>query len=54
MIVQKDDESRTKYLLRVASEYIAENPDQTIDYDGTTCDGYCLSEELMIESDVIE
>ena len=46
MINQGDGESRTRYLLRVAAEYISENPEQTIDYDDTTCDGYCLSEEL--------
>ena len=46
MIVQKDGESRNKYLMRVAAQFIIERGDGTIDYDGTTCDGYCLSEEL--------
>lgn len=54
MIKQKDEESRTKYLLRVAAEYIEENPEHTIDYDETTCDGYCLAEELIIASQSIE
>ncbi len=54
MIKQGDNESRTRYLLRVASEYIKETPEKTIDYDETTCDGYCLSEELMIAAQSIE
>ena len=54
MIKQKEGESRTRYLLRVASEFIAEHPNDTIEYDETTCDGYCLSEELLIASQSIE
>ena len=53
MIKQADEESRTRYLLRVAAAYIQENPQYTIDYDATTCDGYCLSEELIIASQSI-
>lgn len=51
MIKQRDDEARATYLMRVASAYIAECPENAIDYDDTTCDGYCLSEELAIEAD---
>jgi len=54
MIVQADEESRTRYLLRVAAQYISDHPEHTVDYDGTTCDGYCLSEELAIECESIE
>lgn len=51
MIVQRDDEKREAYLMRVASAYINEYPDFEIDYDGTTCDGYCLAEELAVAAD---
>jgi len=54
MIEQGEEESRTRYLLRVAAAYIYEHPDHPIDYDGTTCDGGCLSEELVIESQSME
>mgnify|MGYP003676899639 CR=1 FL=1 len=54
MIIQGNTESRTRYLLRVAAAYIKQNPDFTIDYDETTCDGMCLSEELYEESQQIE
>jgi len=54
MIKQDDEESRTRYLLRVAAAYIAANPEHTVDYDETTCDGYCLSEELIIASQSME
>ena len=49
MITQLPDESRLMYLVRVASEYIGECPYGTVDYDETTCDGYCLAEDLRIE-----
>ncbi len=48
MIIQKNGESRQKYLIRVAAQFIIEHGEGTIDYDDTTCDGYCLSEELTI------
>jgi hypothetical protein len=48
MIKQNEGESRTRYLLRVAAEFIDQHPNDTIDYDETTCDGYCLREELII------
>jgi hypothetical protein len=53
MIIQKLNESRVGYLLRVAAAYVEICPDFTIDYDETTCDGYCLSEELLILSEEI-
>lgn len=46
MIKQRENETRAAYLMRVAAEYISNCPDGEIDYDETTCDGYCLSEEL--------
>jgi hypothetical protein len=49
MITQLPDESRLMYLVRVASECIGEYPYGTVDYDETTCDGYCLHEDLRIE-----
>lgn len=54
MINRIEGDSRTSYLLRVASEYIADNPEQKIDYDDTTCDGYCLSEELSVAADAMD
>ena len=49
MIIKGKDESRLLYLLRVAAAYIEAHPDETIDYDDTTCDGGCLAEELRWE-----
>lgn len=54
MIEQRDDETRATYLMRVAAAYINDHPDHTIDYDDTTCDGYCLAEELAVEADNME
>lgn len=49
MMTQGDSETRLHFLLRVASAFCKKAPDTTVDYDGTTCDGYCLSEELDAE-----
>ncbi len=49
MITQLPDESRLMYLVRVASEYVVKYAYGTVDYDETTCDGYCLTEELQTE-----
>ena len=54
MIEQLDDESRTRYLMRVAVAYIEQHPERTIDYDCTTCDGYCLMDDLIIAYQSIE
>jgi len=33
-------------MLRVAAEYIREHcPDQTIHFDDTECDGYCVADD---------
>ena len=53
MIVQGENETRTRYLLRVAAVYIEDWPVNSIDYDGVTCDGYCLADELKTEADQI-
>lgn len=35
---------RATLMLRIAAEFIREHcPDQTIFYDGTECDGYCVA-----------
>ena len=54
---QKENESRKKYLVRLAVEYIQEMSgyvgiDDTLYYDGVECDGHCLSEDLKIEFDI--
>ena len=49
MIVQHKNESRKVYLFRVATDYISNYPDLAIDYDGTTCDGWCLLQEMEDE-----
>ena len=51
MIIQRDDESRAAYLMRVAAEYIGGCPENLIDYDDATCDGFCLAEELSVAAD---
>lgn len=51
MIVQGKKETRTRYLLRVAAQYIEDQPCNTIEYDDTTCDGYCLTQELRDEAE---
>jgi hypothetical protein len=41
-------------LLNLAAEYIRENwPDGEIDYDGTTCDGYCLADDCESEAKML-
>ena len=52
MINQHENETRAAYIMRVAAQYIRNTPEFTIDYDETTCDGYCLADELEIHSDV--
>lgn len=49
MIKELQGESRLMYLVRVAIKYIEKYPDGTVDYDGTTCDGFCLLSELQDE-----
>ena len=54
MIDQEPSESRVKYLMRVAALFILEHGESTIEYDDTTCDGYCLSEEIIIAIDSLD
>jgi hypothetical protein len=54
MITQKKDEPRLEYLLRVSIHFLREGgrgivAEQTADYDETTCDGYCLADDLENE-----
>jgi len=52
-IIQKENEPRFVYLMRIAAKFIYNNCSEgTIVYDESTCDGYCLSNELedMIDS----
>ena len=49
MITQLSDESRLMYLVRVAAEYIGTYDYGDVDYDETTCDAWCLREELQAE-----
>ncbi len=51
MITQRDNEERFEYLVRVLHEFMNDTiaGEQTIDHDGTTCDGFCLVQDLAIE-----
>ena len=51
MIIQKEGECRKDYLLRVVVEFIDSslNPHATVDYDDSTCDGYCLMDDIRSE-----
>lgn len=47
---------RAAELLRVVVKLIQENHLESyeVDYDGTTCDGYCLIEDLEIAEDDLD
>ena len=51
MINKRKNELRIEYLARVLYHFVQDNPigEYTIDYDGTTCDGYCLAQDFMDE-----
>ncbi len=51
MIEVEPGESRPRYLMRVAVEFIRRNSleEYTVRYDGTECDGSCLAGELENE-----
>jgi hypothetical protein len=56
MTTQKPNESRKDYLLRVTLAFLRDNweaAECTTDYDGTTCDGACLADDIesAIEED---
>lgn len=46
MLVRQQTETRPEYMLRVAAAYIRKHwLDGEIQYDGTTCDGYCVADD---------
>lgn len=52
MIYSKEGETRIEYLARVLYAFMQINgvaAESTIDYDGTTCDGYCLAQDFVDE-----
>lgn len=51
MIEQKEGETRIEYLARVLYWLMNNTPagEETVDYDGTTCDGGCLAEDIINE-----
>lgn len=51
MITQRDGESRIEYLVRVLHELMNNTiaGEETVDYDGTTCDGMCLANDFAAE-----
>lgn len=54
MTTQKLNESRKDYLLRVTVAFLRDNweaAECTTHYDGTTCDGYCLADDIEAELD---
>ena len=53
MILEKEGETRIQYLMRVLDEYMAEYGTGTIDFDGTTCDGWCLADDIRDELDIL-
>ena len=57
MIIQKKGEPRAHYLLRVAAAFIEQSPivqEYLIDYDGATCDGGCLWDDINNELDSLD
>lgn len=49
MIIQKINESRIEYLLRVLDVYMNEHGDGTVKYDDAECDGLCLADDIRSE-----
>lgn len=50
MIVQKENESRSSYLMRVLDAFMDSGAGEFVmNYDDTTCDGYCLAEDIKSE-----
>lgn len=51
MITQRDGEPRIEYLTRVLHELMNNTiaGEETVDYDGTTCDGMCLANDFAAE-----
>lgn len=55
MIEPKENEPRIVYLMRVLELFMRETEAGgcTIDYDGTTCDGFCLFEDIRNEIEAL-
>jgi hypothetical protein len=51
MIKQRENEERIEYLARVLNSFMADTiaGEETIDYDGATCDGSCLAQDIVDE-----
>ena len=52
MLKPIEGETRQEYLLRATIQLLKTNPcalEMTTDYDETTCDGYCLVDEIEAE-----
>ena len=54
MIEPKENEDRLTYLARVLHHFMNQTGagELTIEYDDTTCDGYCLATDIMSELDM--
>ena len=53
MIIQMEDETRIEYLIRVLTVYMEDcGGEYTIDYDGVTCDGMCLAQDIANELNI--
>ena len=56
-LIQRENETRKDFLLRLAIEYIDTHTgffggDDELLYDGTVCDGYCLAEDIKEEFNI--
>ena len=53
-LLQKENETTKNYLVRVAIKMLYENAYQidTIEFDETECDAFCLAEDLRNEFDI--
>ena len=51
MIEVKENETRIEYLIRVLDIFMETTiaGEETIDFDGTTCDGSCLKNDIAAE-----
>jgi hypothetical protein len=45
---------RQKILIRAVCAYLKNYPDGEVFYDGASCDGYCLLEDIKIEFEIEE
>lgn len=54
MIEPFENEPRINYLIRVLNEFMTTTiaGQETIEYDGVECDGYCLAQDLANELNI--